>query len=186
MRWGRGAAALLGMLMLVSGVAGCGDGESAGPMGAEQLTASRTTEVDALDPCAPANLTTVVPAQFTVAVTDRRDPALLSSNDRAEWEGREATVVYSLAEALGFDSAQVVWLEDAFTPATFVAAENADVLVGQVTAGEMASAGGEATVPFGTAGQSALVMGVLPGNPLRTCMDKSLIELESNGQVAAS
>ena len=165
---------------------GCGGSDTAAPIGAEQLTSSRTSDIDVLDPCAQQNLTTVVPAQLTVAVTARRDPALLTQNEREEWIGQESNAVYALGAALGFGSAQVIWLGDAVTPQEFVSGELADVLVGQVSAQEIESAGGVASLPFSSVGSNALVMGVLPGNPLRTCLDEALVELEASGQLAAS
>jgi len=165
---------------------GCGGSDTAAPIGAEQLTSSRTTEIDVLDPCAQQNLTTIVPAQLTVAVTTSRDPALLTQNEREEWIGQESNAVYALGAALGFGSAQVIWLGDPVTPEEFVSGEVADILVGQVSAQEIESAGGVASLPFASAGSDALVMGVLPGNPLRTCVDEALVELETSGQLTAS
>lgn len=173
-------------LALAWALTGCGGGSGAEEGSPATGEDPAVVDVAVLDPCSTINLTTVIPAQLTVATTDRRDLAWLSQNDRDEWVGREADEVYAIAQTLGFTAPQVTWLEDTFTPETFVAEEPADLLVGQVSAREMAAVGGESTIPFATFGQSALVMGVLPGNPLRTCIDQVMIEIESSGQRPAS
>jgi ABC-type amino acid transport substrate-binding protein len=149
--------------------------------------ASATIVPGVLDPCSLVNMTTVVASQLTVATTDRRVAPYLGQNDRDEWVGTEPDVVYSVAEELGFTPVQVTWIEQPLTVEEFVRDGVADFLIGQLTLDEASAARAVASTPYGQTPDGARsVMAFVPGNPLVTCVDRTLTELPPDSQVTES
>lgn len=175
---------VLAVLMLMSG---CGGDDSADGASMPIVDATATIDPAVLDPCSQINLTTVVPTQLTVATTERRFAPYLTRNDRDEWVGQEADLVYGIAKELGFPPVQVTWIEQPTTPADFLAVGDADFLIGQVTRAESASAGAEASAPYAANLEGEdVVLAFAPGNPLATCVAGALTELATNGQMTES
>lgn len=178
---------LSGFLAVLALLSACGGEDPAD--GAPMPISNESASIDpaVLDPCSQVNLTTVVPTQLTVATTDRRNAPYLTQNDRDEWVGQEAELVYGIAEELGFLPVQVTWLEQPTSPADFMSRGEADFLIGQVTGAEAAAVGAEASAPYSTNLEGAqTVLAFAPGNPLATCVSGALTELASDGQVTES
>jgi polar amino acid transport system substrate-binding protein len=83
----------------------------------EEATEEEGEEAAPVDECARDQLATVTPGTLTVATGDPAFPPWVENDDPESGEGFEAAVVYALAEQLGYDASQVVWVRTGFDEA---------------------------------------------------------------------
>lgn len=175
------------MLVALTLVSGCGGDDASGGQPVPVTDASAGADPAVLDPCSQINLTTVVPAQLTVATTDRRVAPYLAQDERDEWVGTEAVLVYAVAQELGFPPVQVTWLDQPVTVADFVRDGTADFLIGQVTQSEAVAAGAVASTSYASNAEGIeSVLAFVPANPLVTCVNSALTQMSPSGQVTES
>lgn len=143
----------------------------------------------ALDECSTPNLTVVNPGQVTIGAREVDVPPLFVDGDPYTGEGFEAALGYAVAETLGFADSDVAWivLEDGDDP--FGAGPRVDFVMGQV-AGMQGTAPADATVasdPYlaPATGASPYVLLFAEGNPLVSCVNGALAELDATGELTA-
>lgn len=170
---------LLVLGLAVLPLAGCGAESTTQEITpvADQRT---TPDAELLDPCAQVNLTTRFAGQLTVQPTVALEvPAnKFTKPDLAVID--ESGFITMLAEQLGFPSNAVNWLIEPATVEEFTAEPQADLLVGGLTAGAIAAAGGEPSVDFdATQGEvsAGTALALAPGNPLNECINVAITEL---------
>lgn len=79
------------------------------------------------------------PGQLTVATGDPVYPPWMMNNDPASGEGFENALVYALAEEMGFDRDQVVWLGETFEQSIAPGAKAYDFAIQQISVTEARS-----------------------------------------------
>lgn len=180
------AGALLGAAVLVAGCSASGDG-SADP-GAAPPVIGDVPLVDepALDECSTENLTVVNPGQLTVGARSVDVEPLFRAGDPSTGEGFDAALTYEIASALGFERPEVSWvvLEPRVDP--FLEGSRVDFVIGQVLAAG-ATDSSVASDPYLTlpSGEESYVLLLAAGNPLVTCVNGALAEIDASGEVAA-
>ena len=105
----------------------------AGTIAAMLPLAAAAQEETAMDP----RLTT--PGQLTVGTGDPVYPPWMLNNDPAGGEGFENGLVYALAEEMGFDRDQVVWVGQTFDQAIAPGAKPYDFAIQQISVTEARS-----------------------------------------------
>lgn len=177
------------MLLSVVTVAACSGGDSASqaPASAPTVTPEASSET-ALDPCANENLTVVNPGQLTVAIVGPVAEPMFVAGKPGSGEGFESALVFALAGDLGFSRTQVAWIDGTLSTVVDTGAlgtdgRRADFAIGQVSA--PAPPGTELSVPYlvGPADDQAHALAFVEGNPLRSCVDTSLVGLAADGAV---
>lgn len=148
-------------------------------------SASLLPEEAALDECSTPNLTVVNPGQVTVGAQAVDVEPLVMAGTPATGEGFDAGLTYALAATLGFGAADVAWvlLEPGDDP--FGVGPRVDFVIGQVPY----SAGPGATVtsdPYllPAPGQVPYALLFASGNPLVTCVNGALADLDASGEMA--
>lgn len=148
-------------------------------------SASLLPEEEALDECSNPNLTVVNPGQLTVGTQEVDVEPLVMAGTPSTGEGFEAGLAYALAATLGFGAADVAWvlLEPGDDP--FGVGPRVDFVIGQVPY----STEPGATVtsdPYllPATGQAPYALLFASGNPLVTCVNGALAELDSSGEMA--
>jgi polar amino acid transport system substrate-binding protein len=76
------------------------------------------------------------PGQLTVATGDPVYPPWMLNNDPASGEGFENALIYALAEEMGFEPDQVVWVGNTFEQTIAPGAKNFDFAINQVSVTE--------------------------------------------------
>jgi polar amino acid transport system substrate-binding protein len=158
----RSAAAVLSLVALVVGAAGCSPGSS--KTGNTSASTSGNPAVStAPDGCDKPRLSLLTPGAFTVATGDPAREPWFSGNAPGNGKGYESAVAYAVAERLGFQASEVRWVTA--PPAGLVAPgrKNFDVGIDQV----QVSAEGTKAVDFST-GYYDVAQSVLtyPGSPI--------------------
>ncbi|MCC5985325.1 MAG: transporter substrate-binding domain-containing protein [Rhodobacteraceae bacterium] len=81
----------------------------------------------------------MTPGQLTVGTGDPVYPPWMLNNDPASGEGFENALIYALAEEMGFDADQVVWVGNTFEQTIAPGAKNFDFAINQVSVTEARS-----------------------------------------------
>jgi len=79
------------------------------------------------------------PGQLTVGTGDPVYPPWMLNNDPASGEGFENALIYALAEEMGFEPDQVVWVGNTFEQTIAPGAKNFDFAINQVSVTETRS-----------------------------------------------
>lgn len=140
----------------------------------------------ALDECSTENLTVVNPGQLTVGARSVDIEPLFVDATPSNGEGFDAALTYEIASTLGFRPAEVAWvlLDPRVDP--FVEGSRVDFVIGQVQATE-ASDGTVASDPYlaPVSGEAPYVLLFAEGNPLVTCVNGAMAEVDASGEVMA-
>lgn len=185
----RATATASALLLTMLAVTSCSGSASDAPVvepPAPSAGSSLLPEEAALDECSNPNLTVVNPGQLTVGAQEVDLEPLVIDGTPSTGDGFEPALTYALAETLGFDSADVSWVlvDPGIDP--FGVGPRVDFVIGQVP---YASQPG-ATVtsdPYllPAAGQMPYALLFAAGNPLVTCVNGALAELDASGEMAS-
>lgn len=164
-------------------------GSSDAPV-AEPPTPSASTSVPpdeaALDECSTPNLTVVNPGQLTVGAQGTDVEPMFIDGSPSTGEGFESALVYSLAEALGFGSMNVAWVPVEPGSDPFGAGPRVDFVIGQVPyAGKLGATVTSDPYLLPAPGQTPYALLLVAGNPLVTCVNGALAELDASGEISS-
>ena len=184
----RATATASTLLLTMLAVSSCSGSSSDAPV-AEPATPSANSsllpEEAALDECSNPNLTVVNPGQLTVGAQAVDVEPLVMAGTPSTGEGFEAGLAYALAATLGFGAADVAWvlLEPGDDP--FGVGPRVDFVIGQVP--YSAEPGATLTSdPYllPAPGQAPYALLFASGNPLVTCVNGALADLDASGEIA--
>jgi hypothetical protein len=180
------ASALLLTMLAVTSCSGSASDAAVVEPPAPSASSSLLPEEAALDECSTPNLTVVNPGQLTVGAQGADIEPLFLDGTPATGEGFEPALTYALAETLGFDSADVSWVLVNPDADPFGAGPRVDFVIGQVP---YASESGQTVTsdPYllPAAGQNPYALLFVAGNPLVTCVNGALAELDASGEMAS-
>ena len=152
-----------------------------------------------LDECSTENLTVVNPGQLTVAFPATRQAPFLVGDKPTVGEGFEAALTYAIAAELGFRRMQVSWVtlparsgDDRGKPEQAgwdPESTRADFVIGspQPTTGGNLEEGVrlDASDPYLVVGDETYALLFRSGNPLVTCVNGALAEIQGAGELTA-
>ncbi len=185
----RATATASALLLTTLAVTSCSGSSSDSPA-AEPLSpsanASLLPEEAALDECSHPNLTVVNPGQLTVGAQGIDVDPLVIDGTPSTGEGFEPALTYALAETLGFDAADVAWIPVDSGSDPFGVGPRVDFVIGQVP--YSSTPGATVTSdPYllPAPGQTPYALLFAAGNPLVTCVNGALAELDVSGEMAS-
>ena len=185
----RATATASTLLLTMLAVSSCSGSSSDAPV-AEPATPSANSsllpEEAALDECSHPNLTVVNPGQLTVGAQGVDTEPLVIDGMPSTGDGFEPALTYALADTLGFGSADVSWV--LVDPGTdpFGAGPRVDFVIGQVPyASEPGATVTSDPYQLPASGQPPYALLFAAGNPLVTCVNGALAELDASGEMAA-
>lgn len=179
------ASALLLTMLAVSSCSGSSDAPIAEPP-TPSASSRLLPEEAALDECSNPNLTVVNPGELTVGAQGADIEPLFLDGTPATGEGFEPALTYALAETLGFGAADVSWV--LVDPGTdpFGAGPRVDFVIGQVPyASEPGATVTSDPYLLPAPGQTPYALLFVSGNPLVTCVNGALAELDASGEMAS-
>lgn len=103
------------------------------------------------------------PGKLTVATSDPVFPPWMMDNDPSNGEGFESALVYALAEEMGFDREDVVWVRETFDQAIAPGAKNYDFGIQQISVTEERSQIATFSDPYYLPEKAVVAM---PGSPV--------------------
>ena len=103
------------------------------------------------------------PGKLTVATSDPVFPPWMMDNDPSNGEGFESALVYALAEEMGFDREDVVWVRETFDQAIAPGAKNYDFGLQQISVTEERSQIATFSDPYYLPEKAVVAM---PGSPV--------------------
>lgn len=180
------ASALLLTMLAVTSCSGSATDAPVGEPPAPSASSSLLPEEAALDECSNPNLTVVNPGQLTVGAQRVDLEPLVIDGTPSTGDGFEPALTYALAETLGFGSADVSWVlvDPGVDP--FGAGPRVDFAIGQVPyASEPGVTVTSDPYLLPAAGQTPYALLFAAGNPLVTCVNGALAELDASGEMAA-
>lgn len=105
-------------------------------MGAALLALTLATGAAQAQERTPNDPRLVTPGQLTVGTSDPVFPPWMLNNDPASGEGFESALVYALAEEMGFNPDQVVWVTGTFEQLIAPGEKNFDFAINQISVTE--------------------------------------------------
>lgn len=174
------------LALLLTGCAATEDAASSPASSEPAVTDVQASDEAALDECSTPNLTVVNPGQMTIGAREVDLAPLFVDGDPSTGQGFESALGYAVAETLGFPAADVAWviLEPGDDP--FGVGPRVDFVIGQVPA----TAPTDSTTtsdPYlaSSSGSAPYALLLAAGNPLVTCVNGALAELDALGEMSA-
>ena len=140
---------LLSALAALAMLAGCGDDEG---------TDSTGTPTASAEDCAPDGMATVEPGTLTVGTDKPAFPPYFEDNDPTNGKGFESAVAYAIAGELGFDEADVAWIEVPFNASYAPGPKDFDFDVNQISISPKRAEQADFSSPYYTAKQAVVAL----------------------------
>lgn len=147
---------LLTLIASLAFAAGCGNDDDESSEGSET-----TADVSAED-CTPDQLETFADGKLTIATDDPAFPPYFVDNDPTNGKGFESAVAFAIAEELGYDSADVDWVVEAFNRSYSPGPKDYDFDINQISITDKRAEAVDFSSPYYEAGQAVVA---LKGSP---------------------